>query len=61
MSPAELREQSTECVEVTEEEFKSVSSLIRGRVNLVDVNKVGFNAYSLRVHVSVVSVYATEA
>ncbi|XP_071479365.1 SKA complex subunit 2-like [Diadema antillarum] len=39
-SPAELRAQSDDIVPVTEEEFASVSDLIRGRAKLDDINRV---------------------
>ena len=39
-SPAELRAQSDEIVLLTEEEFMSVSELIRARAKLDDVNRV---------------------
>ncbi|XP_064612707.1 spindle and kinetochore-associated protein 2-like isoform X2 [Liolophura sinensis] len=38
LSLSERRKDSAECIEVTQEEFESVSSLVRGRVRLVDVN-----------------------
>lgn len=40
ISPCELRAGSKEFIEITEDEFQSVSALIRGRVKLADVNKV---------------------
>ncbi|XP_072163442.1 SKA complex subunit 2-like isoform X2 [Diadema setosum] len=39
-SPAELRAQTDDIVPVTEEEFASVSDLIRGRAKLDDINRV---------------------
>nr|XP_054749056.1 spindle and kinetochore-associated protein 2-like [Lytechinus pictus] len=44
-SPAELRAGSSEMVPVTEEEFTSVSDLIRGRAKLEDVNRVYSRLY----------------
>ena len=41
-SAAERREAASEFVEVSAEEFASVSDLIRGRAKLEDVNKVSF-------------------
>lgn len=43
LSPSERRKNSTECIEVTREEFESVSDLVRGRVKLLDVNQVGLS------------------
>lgn len=40
VSPVELRSNSNEFIEITESEFDSVSSLIKGRVKLVEVNMV---------------------
>ena len=50
ISPAELRANSKECVEISEEEFQTVSTLVRGRVVLADVNKVRneVSLYNLR-------------
>ncbi|XP_071946350.1 SKA complex subunit 2-like [Antedon mediterranea] len=39
-TPAELRKESQECVPLSQEEFDSVSTLIRGRAKLEDVNRV---------------------
>eukprot|EP00057_Strongylocentrotus_purpuratus_P003122 XP_003725973.1 PREDICTED: spindle and kinetochore-associated protein 2 [Strongylocentrotus purpuratus] len=39
-SPAELRSQSSDMVPITEEEFTSVSDLVRARAKLEDVNRV---------------------
>ncbi|KAL5015673.1 hypothetical protein ScPMuIL_005262 [Solemya velum] len=38
VSPASRRKGSDECMEITEEEFESVSNLIRGRAKLSEVN-----------------------
>ncbi|XP_048753481.1 spindle and kinetochore-associated protein 2-like isoform X3 [Ostrea edulis] len=38
LTPLERRSQSSEFIEVSEEEFESVSSLVRGRVKLSEVN-----------------------
>ncbi|XP_061163631.1 spindle and kinetochore-associated protein 2-like [Saccostrea echinata] len=38
LSPAERRSQSSEFIELSEEEFDSVPSLVKGRVKLSDVN-----------------------
>ncbi|ESP01508.1 hypothetical protein LOTGIDRAFT_238294 [Lottia gigantea] len=40
LSASELRSQSKEFVEVSDDEFQSVSELVRGRVKLADVNSV---------------------
>ena len=40
LSPHERRRHCSECIDVDEEEFNSVSSLVRGRVKLAEVNQV---------------------
>ena len=40
MSPHEKRANSNEFIEINDPEFQSVSSLVRGRVKLTDVNHV---------------------
>ncbi|XP_060063690.1 spindle and kinetochore-associated protein 2-like [Ylistrum balloti] len=40
LSPASRRADSSECQDITQEEFESVSELIRGRCKLADVNTV---------------------
>ena len=42
MSPSQLRRTTNDYIEVTQQEFESVSSLIRGRVKLSEVNSVSF-------------------
>ena len=44
MSPFEKRANSNEFLEISDTEFQSVSSLVRGRVKLSDVNHVS-NVY----------------
>ena len=45
LTPYEKRCSSTELIEVTGAEFESVSSLIRGRVQLSEVNSVSMRAF----------------
>ena len=40
VSASERREGSDEMIEVNDEEFQSISSLVRGRVKLIEVNQV---------------------
>ena len=40
LSPAERRAGSNEFIEITQAEFDTVSTLIKGRVKLVEVNMV---------------------
>jgi hypothetical protein len=40
LSPAERRAGSNEFIEITQAEFDTVSTLIKGRVKLVEVNKI---------------------
>ncbi|OWF44919.1 spindle and kinetochore-associated protein 2-like [Mizuhopecten yessoensis] len=40
LSPSSRRADSSECLDITQEEFESVSELIRGRCKLADINTV---------------------